>query len=667
MSKTVSSIRLACFMLACLVCPSLFGATWYVRPDGGTRYSAAVPTGQCNGKSDAAYPGSGTNRPCAFSDVRFLWTDGTYCTDISANSTCWKWIGSGGDTYLLRGSLADHITYRIGSSGPNSKDIFGLAGNPYGAGAPPPPSGTSSAHTRLVGENFASCSAPSAKTQLHGGYGVGAVLSLAAASYVDVACLDITDFSPCGRSGQAHQCKTGYPLDDYASNGIVFTRLTNHTTLTDVRVHGLGAAGILGPTGDGVTMTRLEVLGNASAGWNADAGDGTTGTGSLLVQNFNISWNGCAEEYPITHPLPYNECTDQEHAGYGDGFGTATVASSPGWQAHFDQGVVSYNTQDGLDALHLIGSGSSMTITRVLAYGNIGQQIKVGGASGTAVNNLIVGNCRAMSVDIPGTPSGYNRTLGPFCRAGDEAVLLTAGKNATLVFDNNTIYSAGRIGIELECDGSSGACDASSKMLYRNNIFVGFPQDAKHGYPGEVGTQEYPTPLYTEMEVNVLRNPGSIDSHNVTYRQRPDGACPVGAYEKDAICGPPGLIDESYHLYGYGNMAPAAGSPAAKSGIALADVHVDYAGMQRPETPSRGALEAGSAGKLLGVQAPGPAETAVPQHAFKGSHSGGRRGHVARTIVHFAVACFLLVILVCIGIGLVRFVSFGFHRRHALR
>ena len=42
----------------------------------------------------------------------------------------------------------------------------------------------------------------------------------------------------------------------------------------------------------------------------------------------------------------------------------ASVISNPGWQAHFDQGVASYNTQDGLDALHLIGSGSSMTITR---------------------------------------------------------------------------------------------------------------------------------------------------------------------------------------------------------------------------------------------------------------------------------------------------------------
>ena len=118
--------------------------------------------------------------------------------------------------------------------------------------------------------------------------------------------------------------------------------------------------------------------------------------------------------------------------GYGDGFGTTTVSSPPpGWQAHFDQGMVSYNTQDGLDALHLTGTGSSMTITRVLAYGNMGQQIKVGGASGTAVNNIIFTNCNALRQAIPGTPAGYNSNLSDFCRASDTGVEVTVGKGTT--------------------------------------------------------------------------------------------------------------------------------------------------------------------------------------------------------------------------------------------
>ncbi len=235
---------------------------------------------------------------------------------------------------------------------------------------------------------------------------------MAGASYVDVACLDITDFSACTK-GMGCNSNMGQ-LDDYAVYGIQWSNTSTNDTITDVHIHGMAANGMTGPTGDGVVMSYIDLIGNPSSGWNADAGDGTTGTGKLLVQHFNISWNGCAEEYPIVDALPYTNCHDDGSGGYGDGFGTATVVSNPGWQATFDQGVTSYNTQDGLDALHLIGNGSSMTVTRTLAYSNMGQQIKVGGASGTAMNNIIVTNCNAMRQAIPGTPAGYNNNLSDF-------------------------------------------------------------------------------------------------------------------------------------------------------------------------------------------------------------------------------------------------------------
>ncbi len=75
--------------------------TWYIRPDGGTRWSAkrvsdgtAISSGsntpvQCDGTHDAPFPASGTtnvlgavsngvNQPCAFNDYRFLYDDQTY-------------------------------------------------------------------------------------------------------------------------------------------------------------------------------------------------------------------------------------------------------------------------------------------------------------------------------------------------------------------------------------------------------------------------------------------------------------------------------------------------------------------------------------------------------------------------------------------------------------
>ena len=565
------------------------GSTWYVRPDGGTRYSAQMTTGQCDGLADAAYPGQGTNQHCAFKDVRNLWTDGTYCGDNSSTSTCWTWVGKGGDTYIIRGSIADGVTYRIGQNGPNSNDYYGLAGDPYGAGAPPPPSGTATAHTRILGGNFGSCTVPSARTQLHGGYGVGSVMDMSGASYVDVACLDITDFSSCGRMGQSNQCNTSFPLSDYATSGVVFRNTSTNDTLTDVRIHGLAAIGIYGPTGDGVVMTDVAVIGNAGAGWNADLGDGTTGKGSLLMQNYEISWNGCSEEYPITDKLPYQDCADDNSGGYGDGFGTATVLS-PGWQVHFDQGVVAYNTQDGLDALHLIGPGASMTVTRTLAYGNMGNQIKVGGAAGSVINNVVMTNCNAMRQAIPGTPAGYNTKLSDFCRAGDGGIVLTGGAKSTVRFDYNTVYSASSVGIEIECDQTNGPCDKTSLIDFRNNVMVGFLNNKADGYPAG-GTNDYSTPIYVGANVNLFTNPGSLYSNNLTYHPRSDWKCPA-AGEQQALCMDPHLTDEAWHVYGYADVTPTSGIRVVQgAGTPISDVAIDFTGQPRTSPPNIGAYQ----------------------------------------------------------------------------
>ena len=350
------------FFVSSLACLPVFGATWYVRHDGGTRYSTGMPKGQCDGLADVAYSGKGANQHCAFKDVRYLWQDGAYATGTV--SPAWGWVIAGGDTVMLRGSIGTGVSYRIGwNNDTNSYDgstsqYWGIAGNAFGSGMPVPPSGTSERHTRILGENYANCSAATAKTQLHGGYGTSIVVSLVGASYVDVQCLDITDFSPCSLVGSASiPCnKNTGTISDFATTGIQLSNASTHDTLTNVHIHGLAGNGINGPSGDGDVFTYLDLIGNSSSGWNADAANGTTGNGSLLVQNFNISWNGCTEEYPVVNALPYTQCADDSSGGYGDGFGTATVPSSPGWHVHFDQGVVAYNTQDGLDALHIDGA-----------------------------------------------------------------------------------------------------------------------------------------------------------------------------------------------------------------------------------------------------------------------------------------------------------------------
>ena len=583
------------------------GQTWYVRPDGGSRYSSNMPLGQCDGKSDSPYSGTGSNQHCAFKDVRSLWQDGSYTVSFDQSAfPAYGWIGSGGDTYLIRGSIATGVSYRIGwQNGHSAYDsasgqYWGVQGDQFDSENPPPLSGTAAQHTRILGENYMSCHDASAKTAIFGGFGVNAVLRMNGASYVDVACLDITDHIHCGLSGQRNSCRdeNGNPYD-YGKNGITWGNTSTNDSLTDVHIHGLADAGMKGPTGDGVVMSYVDIIGNASSGWNADDNSGTSGTGSLLVQHFNISWNGCTEEYPLVDALPYDDCTDDSNGGYGDGFGTATVTSSPGWNAHFDQGVVSYNTQDGLDALHLSGSGSSMNISRVLAFSNMGQQIKIGGAQGIATNNLIYGNCRAMSGEIPGTPEGYNAHLGDFCRAADTTLLITVNNLRPLQFVNNTVYAASHTGVEIECDPQGGgACDQRSVIDFRNNIFVGFVNDPQDGYPDSAGrgtrysndTYDYSNPIYVGTNTNPFTNAGSIYSNNLTFHPKSNWNCATQGGAA-AVCGDPNLVDETWHLFGYGDLTPAASSPATGAGTPISGVTVDYNGRGRGNPPSVGALE----------------------------------------------------------------------------
>ena len=566
--------------------PPSGGQTWYVNGGGGTRYSVNQTGGQCNGTSAAPYPGVGTNQNCAFKDIRSLWTDGSYAAGTTVGVPGWGWIGSSGDTYLI--DCSGGAQCRIGQNGPNSGDYYGLAGDPYDSGVPLPINGTANAHTRILGANFANCTSPDAKAHINGGFGVSSVFSLQGSSYVDIACFDITDFSSCGLSAQSNTCNKQYPIDDFATFGISTNNATTNTTITDVNIHGMAYSGMAGPTGDGVVVTRVSVSGNPGAGWNMDSGDGTTGSGHLTLSYFTAQWNGCAEEYPVVDALPYADCTDDGSGGYGDGIGTATVASDPGWVISVDHSVAAYNTQDGFDLLHLQGNGSTLSISDSEAYGNMGQQLKIG-AAGTATNNLFVGNCNALRQAIPGTPSGYNSKLSDFCRASDVPVVVAVADGGTTKYLNNTLYTANNIGLEVTPDGS---CTTSCYLQYENNIFLGFQNDAANGYPSG-GNGRFPTPIYFDAN-NVFGLSGSSFSNNLTFNPRDNWACPqTGWNEQNAVCEDPGLVDETFHLFGIGNMSPSGSSSVVLGrGIALPGLLTDFVnGLRSTISPTIGAYE----------------------------------------------------------------------------
>lgn len=475
--------------------------TWYVNAAGGNRYEPTdQPTGQCDGLSPAPYPGTGTNQHCAFNDVRYLWTDGTYTTDVNVGAPKWGWIGAGGDTYLISNG-----PWRVGQNGPNSGDSFGLNGDPFATGAPSPPSGTAGAHTKILGEHFASCGSQSAMTQLYGGFGVFQVLSLGSA-YVDVECIELTRHSQCIKYGSPalpSGCNTSFPLDDYANNGIGTSTGTHDVLLQDMWIHGFTSRGIIGPIGGTITATRVQIAINGETGWDFDDGTGNNtpgdphqfGTpsvnGVLAATNLLIEWSGCNQAYPGGTVL---NCYSQSTGGQGDGIGTpaGTCVSQ-----QVTNSIFRYNTQEGYDFLHNDTGTCPSSVTHSISYGNSGQAFKWGPANNpmTFTNNVAVGNCLRLSAPFTGLPSNYDTNLQDFCRASDT---LTFGvvRGGTATIDHNTIIGYSPTLIDPKC-GPLG-CDSTSTVTLSNNIVLGYDNPATYatlggqaGGPGAIYTSDY--------------------------------------------------------------------------------------------------------------------------------------------------------------------------------
>src|SRR5260370_518514 len=324
-------------LLVVLVSPPLLGSTWYVRPDGGTRYSSRVSRGKCDGKADVAYPGSGTNRHCAFNDFRLLWDDD------SGQVGQGTWAIARGATVLIRGCTASANQQK--PSNPACRIGWDAStGNPainnwcYGVGSytcynPPIPAGTAAQHTRILGQNYAACNAGGATnpklyesnlTQLFGGFSLNWTFNLPNTQYVDIQYIELTTHN-CGCPRVAspaypRDCNNNQPLDDYAQDGFLTNNKTANITFQDVYVHGFNASGLQGPIGGPITMTRVFVGFNAHAGWDFDDGSSTPDApgSSINASYVTMIGNGCYEEYPVKHAFPARACYDDNSGGFGD-------------------------------------------------------------------------------------------------------------------------------------------------------------------------------------------------------------------------------------------------------------------------------------------------------------------------------------------------------------
>ena len=456
--------HLLLLIFACY-CISVNATTYYVRNDGGTRYSANQPTNRCNGQTDAADTGSGTNQPCAFGDIRYLWADGT-----AAGS----WALAGGDTVIIRGG-----PWRLGDINSSDNVFNGYTNNGsdslhhYNKTIP---AGTMGNPTLILGENYANCTT---KTQLFAGFALRWAWNMQATSFVNFECIELTDHNNCilvGSPVNPSGCSTSNPVSDAGGNGVIFDANSHDLLLQDLNIHGLPSSGIFGPFGANITLTRVRSAFNGSAGWNMDNGTGIPGdengaSASIAASYLTMEWNGCNEEYPIVDAIPAESCYDTNSSGFGDAYSGQDAGMT---SMSCDHCIFRYNVKDCFTGPHLYVSGA-VTITNSLAHSNMGQCWKWNsGLNGTVLfqNNLTVSDCDRLSAPISGAPSNYNQYLSVFCRADGTAVSIVWPVNGSLEFDNNTFVMAStNVSMDFSCLDQVSAINsiASAGTLYQVN------------------------------------------------------------------------------------------------------------------------------------------------------------------------------------------------------
>jgi len=538
---------------------------WYVRPNGGTR-------SQCTGRADADYQAGSGVQACAFNDFRLLYDDHT--------SSPLTWVIAAGDAVVVRGG-----PWRVGfDQGASATDAWCVGQGGADACTPPPiPSGTAAQHTRILGENYASCAAASARTQLHGGYGIHHVLSLAGSAYVDVQCLELTDHSPCSLIGTplVSPCSAGYPYDDFAQSGLETSVGTHDVTLEDLDIHGFPFFGILGHLGGVVTATRVRSAYNGADGWSLDdgtAGPGNTPDAAINASYLTLEWNGCNEQYPIVSTNPAVSCYDGASGGDGEGLDTA----NPDYLSFScDHCVARYNTKSGIDTGHVGVGTNTLKITNSTFVGNMATPLTSGPNETTVIleNNLVLANCARMAQAIPGTPSTFNQYLTQWCRSKVTwSFSFLDGSTARIA--NNTVVAYEDL-YQISC-GGTGNCPTSTLTL-QNNLHLAYADQVVYA---DYGGQAHPA--------TALLMPGGgtmTEDHNIFFNFRNCGGAGDLCTMDPLFVGEPSAIPEltAESLLDDFNFMLDPTSPARGAGVAIPGLTTNYAGTPTPSPPDIGA------------------------------------------------------------------------------
>lgn len=463
---------------------------YHVRTDGGN-------DSQCNGRADAPYPGSGTGRDCAWKHPFFALPPGSPPRI------------DGGDTLVIGDG-----DYMMGDGAPGANGCRGA--DCYMAAIPSGPS--ADAPTRILGK-------AGAIPSLWGAEGARRVLNLDGSSNVEIGRLEITDRSDCvsAHTSDLVACRTVAPFGAWARTGL-YARASRNVRLHDLDIHGLAHTGIHAGGLADWTLERVRMRANGRAGWDGNVGKGaSSNSGRMVLRDVEIGWNGCGERWRTGEPWA---CWAQKAGGYGDGLGTYYT----GGQWLIEDAFVHHNTSDGLDLRYMDGAPStSVTVRRLYATGNAGNQLKIRG-NATVEDSVLVGRC------------GFFRTRrdfmedGDHCRAGGNALQLVLTPDDRIVVRNNTITGEGGVLV------GANEGDDSARITLRDNVLIGAPTLRKPGVRS--------APFYAN------KAPAEVSwSGNLVWQVK-RGACPG-----DSVCDrDPKLAGMRLEAF---DATPLAGSPVA--------------------------------------------------------------------------------------------------------
>ena len=501
------------------LCPvNLWAATWYVRTDGG-KYGTSSST--CNGQTDAAFtgsngPGCGVDHPF---EILGTYTGDPLVTRISA-----------GDTVIIKNG-----SYRMGyTSGVYDSGIC-YSDWTYTCYTDEIPSGVDANNkTKIYGEGWNSGCAT--KPELWGVGRADYMFNLDASSNVDMRCLDITDHDNCGvgDAGAPNACDESAPYTGHlhARRGVYAYNGSNNE-FTDIDVHGMVYTGFMLGKQTALTMTDVNIIGNGHAGVDQDTPEADDSwSGSNVFTRVKINWNGCAENYPVDGG--YNNCVDQNDAGYGDGWGSTDTAGD----FTFTDVEFKYNTSDTLDLLYHTDGAAIVTVERGYFEGNVGNSLKFGGNQAIVRNTVVIANC--------GFFDQYGQTGTNFavCRAGGNAIVMDVGDGDDFALVNNTIVGESDILVEIF------GCDTGEDIQIKNNVFQGTTEwgggdttSWMFNYSGCDGTEVTATHnvIFDTQEVNPCTDPITqsncyeTDPNLTTFSFGPDSFDVIVTPTSDAI------------------------------------------------------------------------------------------------------------------------------------